>query len=74
MLPPRVGVLLVPEQPQRVDQARAGVGRFDHVINVATLGGKVGVGELLPILGILGGQRGFRVGGFGNLLDRKSVV
>src|SRR3989337_4309315 len=50
MLLGRVGVALVGDHLQGVDQTRARLARFDHVIDVTTRGSDVRVGELLAIL------------------------
>ena len=56
MLSLRVLELLGLQLGQRTDDAEAGVARLDNVINVAILGGIVGVGEELGVLGLLLGD------------------
>src|SRR5438046_10047947 len=47
----RVPVALVLQHLERADQARAGVGGLDDLVDVAELGGLVRVGEGAPVLG-----------------------
>src|SRR5947199_8944685 len=51
MLLGRVPVALVLQHLERADQARAGVGWLDDVVDVAELGGLVRVGEGAPVVG-----------------------
>ena len=56
MLSLRILKLLGLQFCQCADDAEAGVARLDNVINVAILGGIVGVGEELGVLGLLLGN------------------
>src|SRR2546426_4470994 len=51
MLLGRVPVALVLQHLERADEARAGVGGLDDLVDVAELGGLVGVGEGAPVVG-----------------------
>ena len=59
---------LVFEHLQPPDQLAAGLARRDHVVDVAVLGGHVGVGKLLAIRVDESRFGGFRVFGLGQLL------
>ena len=47
----RVGVALVLEHFQRIDQARAGFARLDDIVDVTALGRNIRIGEFLAVLG-----------------------
>src|SRR2546428_11107825 len=51
MLLGRVPVALVLQHLERADEARAGVGGLDDLVDVAELGGLVGGGEGAPVVG-----------------------
>src|SRR5689334_23040346 len=46
----RVGVALVLEHLQRIDQPRARGARLDHVVDVAAGGGDIGIGKLRSVV------------------------
>ena len=55
------------QRPQGADQLRAGPARLDHVVDVAALGRRVGVGEVGLVVvdqllaALVGGGRGLQV-------------
>ena len=63
-----VGVALVFERAQRGDEFRARLGRLDDGVDVAALGGDVGIGEALAELGDFFSAQALAVG-FGGAVE-----
>src|SRR5687767_6488132 len=73
MLPRRIPVPLGPERPQRIDEARPGVARVDHVVDVPACRGGVRVGELRRVVVAEPGRRGRRIAGLGDLVLEQNL-